>query len=450
MKIRALFLILLFSSLTIGQQYKDINEETKRFLDTLQYKSFLYFINEINPGNGLVKDRSAEWSPASIASTGFGVPVWITGVENGWISRDSAANMTLRLVRFLINSDQRGDTNSTGFKGFYYHFLKMDSGEREWNSELSSIDTGLLLAGLRAARVFFDRNDIKEKIIRDLIDKLMKRIDWDWFTQTKSSEDKFIGAISLGWDPKEGFHNMSWVGYNEALILYIIAAGSGYANYGTAYKKWLENYEWIEPYEGLAHVGCPPLFTHQYSQVFVDFRGIYDDYMKEKKIDYFENSRRAALTQRRYSIENPKGWVGYDSLIWGITACDGPGDSFNKDGKTFLYYAGRGTSGPKLTFFDDGTIAPTAAASSIVFAPEVVIPTLLYMKEKYGNDGLWDKYGFVDAFNPTLNWFNKDYIGIDQAPIVLMIQNYKNELIWNLLKKDPVIIEGLKKLNFQN
>jgi len=160
---------------------------------------------------------------------------------------------------------------------------------------------------------------------------------------------------------------MGWIGYNEALLIYVIAAGSNYNGAAKAYQQWLSHYDWREPYPGLAHAVFPPLFGHQWSQMFVDFRGLFDDFGRGKGIDYFENSRRATLTQWHYAIENPPGWAGYDSLIWGLTACDGPGEAYNARGHTFLGYAGRGSSGPELVFFDDGTIAPTAAASSIVF-----------------------------------------------------------------------------------
>jgi hypothetical protein len=179
--------------------------------------------------------------------------------------------------------------------------------------------------------------------------------------------------------------------------------------------------------------------------MFIDFRQLPDDYMKRKRIDYFENSRRAVYVQRHYAIENPGGWKGYDSLTWGLTACDGPGEKYNSNGKKFLSYAGRGTSGPEMVFFDDGTIAPTAAIGSIVFAPEIVIPTIINFKNV---KNLWGPYGFYDSFNPTLNWVNSDYIGIDQGPIVIMIENFRTGLVWNYFMKDPVIQKGLNTLGF--
>lgn len=424
----------------------DLSEAEEAFLDSIQHNTFLFFWNECNPVNGLVKDRSTKNSPASIAATGFAIPAWAIGAERNWITREQAADLTLNLLKFLLNSDQSEDKSATGYKGFYYHFLKMDTGEREWNCELSSIDTGLLFAGIIFARNYFDQAIDKEKNIREISQQILNRADWKFFTLPE--DHKMPNSICLGWTPEEKYHPWGWHGYNEALILYVIAAGLGMENVEKGYETWLSTYVWDEPYKGLAHAIFPPLFGHQYSHMFIDFRDLADRYMKEKGLDYFENSRRATYTQREYAKENPNGWIGYDSLVWGITACDGPG--FTKDGKEFLGYAGRGTSGGENVFFDDGTIAPTAAGGSIVFAPEIVIPTLIHFKEKYGDKGLWGKYGFVDAFNLTVDWYDKEYLGIDQGPIIMMIENFRTEFIWKLMMKDPIIKTGLERLGFHN
>jgi hypothetical protein len=214
-----------------------------------------------------------------------------------------------------------------------------------------------------------------------------------------------------------------------------------------SYNAWLSTYKWTTPYKGLSHVAFPPLFGHQFTEAFIDLRGIADQYLKEKGIDYFENSRRATYVQRRYAIENPKGWIGYDSLCWGITASDGPPDKFNFGDKKFYGYAGRGTSGPDYNYYDDGTIAPYASLSSLPFAPEIVLPTIKSMNTKYGKN-LWGKYGYYDAFNPTAKWFDIDYLGIDQGPMLMMIENFRTGLVWNQVMKDPVIQKGLNKLGF--
>ena len=191
----------------------------------------------------------------------------------------------------------------------------------------------------------------------------------------------------------------------------------------------------------------PPLFGHQFSQAFIDFRCIADAYMKKKGIDYFENSRRATYVQRQYAIDNPHGWVGYDSLCWGITASDGPTNKYNFDGREFLGYAGRGTSGPEYNYFDDGTIAPYGPLSSLPFAPEIVLPTIKSINEKYGTK-LWGKYGYYDSFNLTAGWVNDDFIGIDQGPMLIMIENFRTGLVWNYVMKDRIIRKGLRRLGF--
>lgn len=423
-----------------------LSDNDQILLDSIQYRSFLYFINELNPEYGLVKDRNASWAPASIAAIGFALPSYAVGVERSWITREKASQITLNTLRFFINSVQSADTNATGYKGFYYHFLRMNSGTREWHCELSSVDTGLLMMGVIFARNYFNLDNQTEKEIRELAAKLLNRLEWDFFEMP--AEGEYAHTISMGWKPEEGLHFMGWSGYNEALFLYILAAGSGMTNVEKGYQSWLASYDWMTPYPELSHAVFPPLFGHQFSHTFIDFRGLADSYMKEKGIDYFENSRRATLVQRLYAIENPFKWIGYDSLTWGISASDGPGESYNFDDRKFLGYAGRGTSGPDLNYFDDGTITPYAAISSIVFAPEIVLPTIKNFNEKYGK-GLWSKYGYLDSFNPTLNWFNKQYIGIDQGPLLLMIENFRSGLVWNYVMKDKIIQDGLKRLGFE-
>ena len=427
-----------------------LTPDQSAFLDTLQHRTFLYFWHEANPDNGLVKDRSTEKSPCSIAAVGFGIVAWAIGTEHGWITRQQAVERTLNCLRFFWRSEQSMAKLATGYQGFYYHFLDMKTGERDWKCELSTIDTAWLLAGVRFAAQYYNQNTPAEREIRDLADRLTFRVNWEWAALPDTG--RFGLMPSMGWTPEEGFNPLGWYGYTEAQYIYILAAGSGYKHAKRAYLKWFDTYHWDEPYPGLAHATFAPLFGHQWTKMFVDLRGLVDDYMAEKGIDYFENSRRATLTQRRYAMDNPNGWAGYDSLTWGWTACDGPGPKFNTDKLRFHEYAARGISGPHIEhdYQDDGTITPTAAAGSIVFAPEVVIPTLMNMHDKYGPKGLWGSYGFFDAFNPTLDWYNPDYLGIDQGPILLMIENLRTGLVWEYCMKDPVIQKGLRELGFRS
>lgn len=446
---KIIFILLLMVQIIYPQTTKNPVLNTQNFLDTLQHRSFLYFMNEINPKTGMVRDRTQDWSAASTAAMGWGVTVWAIGAEHKWITRQQAAELTLNLLKFLMSSEQSTAADATGYKGFYYHFLKMDTGKREWNSELSTIDTAWLLAGIRFAAQYYNRENKTEKEIRTLADQITRRVDWNFMVIKKGQTEKHTGLISMAWKPDEGVSDFGWFGYTEALYLYILAAGTNLNNPAEVYSRWLAGYEWKEPYPGLSHVVFPPLFGHQYSHMFIDFRGLKDDYMRQKGIDYFENSKRATLANRKYCIENPNGWKGYDSLTWGISACDGPGDKYNKDGYKFEGYAGRGASGPGMTIAEDGTIAPTASASSISFIPDIVVPTIQNLYSRYGEKGLWGKYGFKDAFNPTAGWYDPDYLGLDQGPIVIMIENYKSGLIWKYSMKDPVIKKGLRLLGFK-
>jgi hypothetical protein len=415
-------------------------------LDSIQHKTFLYFLNEHHPEKGIVKDRTLSKAPCSIAATGFGLPAFAIGAERKWISREQAASITLEILKFFYNSAQSKDANVTGYKGFYYHFLKMNTGTREWDCELSSVDTGILLMGVIFSRNYYKLDNDTEKQIRLLSTKLLERTDWNFMLMP--GKGKFAYTLSMGWTPEKGLHDFGWAGYNEALFLYVLAAGSGMENAERSYKAWLQSYQWLTPYQGLSHVAFPPLFGHQFSQAFIDFRGLADEYMIGKGIDYFENSRRATYVQRQYAISNTRGWKGYDSLCWGITASDGPEEKYNFDNKKFLGYAGRGTSGPDYNYFDDGTIAPYASLSSLPFAPEIILPTVKSLVAKYGKD-LWGRYGFYDAFNPTAKWFDNDFLGIDEGPMLIMIENFRTGLVWNYVMKDPVVQKGLNKLGFR-
>ena len=423
----------------------ETNVEDNLLLDSIQLKTFAYFINEHDEAFGIVKDRAASWAPASIASTGFGLACFAIGAERQYISRDEAAKITLKIMRFFAYSNQSADTNATGYKGFYYHFLRLGTGAREWKSELSSIDTGLLMMGVIFARNYYDLDNPIEEEIRSLAGFLLGRMDWEFFEMP--GEGRFAHTISMGWTPENGQHTYGWAGYNEGLFLYVLAAGTGMKNAERSYEHWLKSYKWMTPYEGLSHVAFPPLFGHQFSQAFIDYRGLADQFMYEKGIDYFENSRRATLVQQRYAIDNPYGWVGYDSLCWGVTASDGPGEKYNFEGKKFLGYAGRGTSGPEYNYFDDGTIAPYGPISSLPFAPEVIFPVIRNLNEKYGHK-IWGKYGYYDAFNLTVNWVDHDFIGIDQGPMLIMIENFRTGLVWKMVMKDPVIQKGLERLGY--
>jgi hypothetical protein len=435
-----------FTFKSFGKVNYQVSPGEMAMLDSIQHKTFLFFLNEHHPEWGIVKDRAAAWAPASIAATGFGIPSFAIGAERKWISREQAAEITLNILKFFANSVQSTDTNAIGYKGFYYHFLRMNSGTREWKCELSSIDTGILMMGILFARNYYNLDNKAENEIRSLAAILLGRMDWKFMQMSASA--KHPNCISMAWTPEKGLLDYGWSGYNEGLFLYILAAGTGMENVNKSYDSWLSTYEWKTPYKGLSHLAFPPLFGHQFSQAFIDCRGLADKYMKEKGIDYFENSRRATYVQRQYATDNPKGWTGYDSLCWGVTACDGPGDKYNFGDKKFEGYAGRGTSGPDNTIAEEGTIAPYGPLSSLPFAPEIVLPTIKSMNAKYGKQ-LWGKYGYYDSFNPTAKWVDNDFLGIDEGPMLIMIENFRTGLVWNYVMMDPIIQKGLEKLGFE-
>lgn len=426
----------------------------------IEKRTFQFFWDTTNEVNGMTPDRFPSRPFASIASIGFALTAYPIGVENGWVSRRQAVDRTLTTLEFLRDAKMGpAETGTSGYHGFYYHFLDMQEGQR-YNSwvELSSVDTALMMMGVLFTRGYYDGDDAREQEIREIADELYRRVEWPWL-QVRSP------LISMGWYPETGFIEHDWEGYNEAMLVYILALGSPtHPIEPDAWAAWTSTYDrgWGH-FEGQEYLSFAPQFGHQYSEVWIDFRGIQDEYMRARGIDYFENSRRATLAQRTYAIENPMNWEGYGKNVWGLTASDGPQRTmqvYKGEEREFRHYSARGAG--LRDAYDDGTIAPTAALGSLVFAPEVVIPAALEMHERYG-DFLYSSYGFLDAFNPSFNydiplktgrlvpdkgWVASDYIGIDQGPILAMIANYRNEFVWDIMKRDPYIRAGLERAGF--
>jgi hypothetical protein len=419
------------------------------FLDTLQQRTIQWFLRVTPEGTGLTPDRWPSSSESSIAAVGFSLTVLPIAAERGMISRAEAAGRVRKTLDVLLHAPQGdGSAGVSGYRGFFYHFIAVADGTRAWHCELSTIDTALLMAGVLAAESYFDGDAGVEPAIRAEADSLYRRVDWTW------SADGRPGML-LGWTPDQGADHNSWHGYNEAMIMYILALGSPtHPVEPRVWDYWTSTYIWAR-YYGEEFVSFGPLFGHQYSHCWIDYRGIRDAYMKEKGIDYFENSRRATYSQKGYGAEDPLGFRGYSSAVWGVTACDGPGDTtFQVDGRKreFIGYGGRGVSFDWV--LDDGTLAATGPGGSLPFAPEICVPALKAMAARYG-DRLYKEYGFVDAFNPTFitpvspdGWFDRDYLGIDQGPIAIMIENLRNGFVWNLLKKNPDVVRGLKRAGF--
>jgi hypothetical protein len=443
--------ILLFLLAIVQAQSYTFNRADNSFLDSLEHDTFRYFWETANPQNGLVPDRAPTPAFASIAAVGFGLTAYLVGVERGYITRTQAVERTLNTLRFFANAPQSEHTTGvTGYKGFFYHFLDMKTGERFKQVELSTIDTALLLGGIMSSQTYFDKNTPAENEIRRLAEQIYARVDWIWFQHKKP-------FIAMGWHPEKGFIDSDWHGYNEAMLLYVLALGSPtHAVQPDVWPVWTKTYDW-QPFYGQTHVNFDPLFGHKYSHVWIDFRGIGDPYMRDKGIDYAENSRRATYANRAYCVANPARWQDYGPDIWGLTACDGPKDT-TANGKQFFSYRARGAAAQQIV--DDGTIAPTAAGGSVAFAPEICLPALRAMKSRYGAK-LYGQYGFSDAFNPTYHyssrfasgstgkgWFDVDYLGIDQGPIILIAENARTTFVWNLMKRNPHVRRGLNRAGF--
>jgi hypothetical protein len=416
-------------------------------LEKLQRDSFSYFLHETNPANGLVIDKTeANW-PASIAATGLALASYPVAVERGFMPHPAAVERVLTTLRFFWNSPQGPESDTTGYRGFYYHFLDMRTGQRAWQCELSTVDSAFLLGGALTAAAYFSADGPDENEIRRLADALYRRADWQWAQNSGAT-------VTHGWKPESGFIKHRWEGYDEAMLLYILALGSPtYPLPEGSYVAWASTYKW-EHCRGQDYLYAGPLFTHQLSHVWVDFRGIQDAFMLDKGIDYFENSRRATYAQQQYAIDNPLKFEGYARQCWGITAGDGPGPAtlkVNGTERQFFDYVGRGVPyGP-----DDGTIAPWAVAASLPFAPEIVLPALDY----YIYEAQLTKrnpYGFKASFNATYpeklgnphGWVSAWHYGLNQGPIVLMIENYRSGLMWQLTRSCPSIVRGLHRAGF--
>jgi hypothetical protein len=398
----------------------------------------------VNPVNGLVADTTRDHWPCSIAVVGFALSVYPVAVERGWLSRDEALELSLAALRFFRDSDQSGTPDSTGYNGFYYHFLDMQTGSRMWRSELSMIDTALLMAGVLTASMYFNAEIAREAELREIAEQLYRRVDWRW------SQDGGK-TIMQGWKPESGFLHYGWEGYSESIVLYVLALGSPTHPPGPdTYEAWTATYQWENLYD-IDFLYAGPLFIHQFSHAWIDFRGIRDAFMREKRSDYFENSRRAVLVQREYARRNPGEFAGYDEDCWGLTACDGPSYEMQEGhgGERRLFgYTARGVPyGP-----DDGTLAGWAPLASLPFAPELVLSAANAMHRRYPE--MRPDHRYASSFNPGLIdaagecWVSAGHYGLDQGIVAMMIENHRTQLIWRLMRKCSYVVEGLRRAGF--
>jgi len=449
--------LLLISVPTVDQgEAQSTRRDLDPLLNDLQERTFRFFWETGNPENGLIPDRYPTPSSSSIAAVGFALTTYSVGVERGYITREQARQRVLTTLRFLANAPQGAAVRGqSGYNGFFYHFLDMKTGERFSDSEVSTVDTALLLAGVLFCQSYFDGPHPEEAEIRTRVDEIYRRVDWRW-AQPKGP------AITLGWSPEAGFLKYDWRGYNEAMLVYVLALASPTFAVGPdAWAEWTSTYDahW-RTVHGQDLLSFPPLFGHLYTHVWLDFRKIQDPYMRRRGLDYFENSRRAVYAQQAYAIANPRHCKDYGPTVWGITASDGPADVPRADESgawMFRSYAARG-----VDTYDDCTLAPNAAAGAIPFAPELAIPAVREMHRRYGTH-IYAKYGFLGAFNPTftsdvplrhgrrvngVGWVADDYLGIDQGPILAMIENYRSGLIWRVMRKNAYVRRGLERAGF--
>ncbi|MEO7149011.1 MAG: glucoamylase family protein [Rhodanobacteraceae bacterium] len=366
-------------------------------------------------------------------------------MERGWLSREEAVEFSVAALRFFRDSDQSGRPDATGYKGFYYHFLDMQSGTRVWRSELSMIDTALLLAGALTARMYFDAETAKENELREIADQLYRRVDWRW-------SQHGCGTIMQGWKPECGFLHYGWEGYSESIVLYVLGMGSPTCPLADgAYQAWTATYQWENLYD-IDFLYAGPLFIHQFSHAWIDLRDIRDLFMRGNHSDYFENSARAVLVQREYARRNPLEFAGYDEDCWGLTACDGPSaDTVRVAGEhsRLFGYAARGVPyGP-----DDGTLAGWAPLASLPFAPGIVMSAVRSMHRRYPEMKTDGRY--ASSFNPTLVgadgkcWISPGHYGLDQGIVAMMIENHRTQLIWRLMRNCPYVVTGLRRAGFR-
>ena len=412
---RLLFILLLAVSPRI-QAYEVIPADAA-FLDKLQRASFLFFEEQTSPETGLVADRArADGSNkpvlSSIAATGFGLTALCVGAKHGWISKESAEERALKTLRFL--RDRMPHKN-----GFYYHFININSGERAGKCEVSSIDTALLLAGVLTVRQYFSNPEI-----HTAAEALFGRIDWEWMRDGKPT-------LGMGWTPEAGFLSVRWVQYDECMMLYLFAMGS--PTHSIPSDSWMAfNRSHVVSNDGQTFIQCSPLFTHQYSHAWFDFRNQRDDVA-----DYFRNSVYATLAQRQYCMKQKSKFPQWSENLWGLTAAD-----------TVAGYRVLGTPVDDACGELDGTLVPCAPGGSLPFAPKECLAALHAMYDGFG-ERIFRRYGFVDSFNPQTDWTDSDVIGIDVGILLVMAENLRSEMPWKTFMKNPEIQGAMKKAKFR-
>lgn len=400
------------STMLYASEKVEIAAENKAFLKKVSKYSFKFFKEEVNYENGLVKDKASNFHKdntkiSSVAATGFALTAYPIGAERGWMDKEKAKELVKTTLLYFRDEMEHKE-------GFFYHFVNIDTGAREWKSEISSIDTALFIAGALFCGEYYGGE------IKEIAEDIYKRVNWPWMLAGGTT-------LSMGWKPESGFIHYRWNQYAENLILYLLAIGS--PTYPLDPSVWDLINRPVSTYEGFTSLVSPQLFRHQYSHIWVDFRNKHDKY-----VDYYLSSVNATLANREFCKNNAGKYEGFGENVWGLTACESPGG-----------YDAYGS--PPGKFHCDGTVAPTAPGGSMPFAPKECSDALLYMYKKY-KDKVWGKYGFIDSFNIGYNWFCENVIAIDQGAIMLMIENYNSDAVWKHFMKNQYILSAMDAVGF--
>ncbi|HET7892690.1 MAG TPA: glucoamylase family protein [Candidatus Sulfotelmatobacter sp.] len=391
-----------------------LSAEDDQFLNEVEKANFLFFWEQGSPNTGMVKDRcnvhtDNQGGAASIAATGFGLTALCIGEQRGFISKADALQRVFATLRFLWKK-------LPNHRGFFYHFANPETGERMFDSEVSSVDTSILLCGLLTCREHF-----RHPAVAQLVDLIFSRVDWSWLSEDTS-------LLTHGWTPEVGFLPSRWDYYSELMMINLLGMGS--SAHPLSQETWNAWKRVTFEYDGMRYIGSfAPLFVHQFSQAWFDFRGKRDKYA-----DYFQNSVTATEVHRRFCIELGKQFPDYSQELWGITASD------SQHG--YVAWGGPPAMGPI-----DGSIVPSAAGGSLPFLPTDTILVLKTIRNRYPS--AWTKYGFVNAFNPLKNWYDSDVIGIDTGIILLMAENLRTRFVWDTFMKTPEAQRGMERAGFR-
>jgi hypothetical protein len=391
-----------------------LSAEDDQFLNDLEHACFLFFWEQASPKTGMVKDRCNVHNEtrnvaSSIAATGFGLTAICIGDQRGFIPTSAALERVFATLRFLWKK-------LPNHRGFFYHFANPETGERMFDSEVSSVDTAILLCGILTCRQHFHRPGVSQ-----LADLIFSRVDWTWLSEDTS-------LLTHGWTPEVGFLASRWDYYSELMMMYLLGMGS--SAHPLKQETWNAWKRLTFEYDGMRYIGSfAPLFVHQFSQAWFDFRGKRDKYA-----DYFENSATATEVHRRFCLELGKQFPDYSEDLWGITASDSEHDGYVAWG------------GPPATGPIDGSVVPSAAGGSLPFLPDATMHVLKTIRSRYPS--AWTKYGFVNAFNPLKNWYDPDVIGIDTGITMLMAENLRTGFVWDTFMKTPEAQRGMERAGF--